>query len=188
MLAARLWAGTCYCAEGKPSPLAEEDKAAVRDVMLEGVTRAPHAVRVQVRGETFCCRCWFCCSEALHCCPRFCRRLLLQHCRLQSVHRRSCAGGVPYVPPLLPPPPPRSLTRCAAPPFPARLPAHPSPAAGRVRAQPGVHRLSRAVADAAAAGRGVPHQPGAAAERRQPLLCAARRCAWFWSAAGQRRA
>lgn len=36
-------------AEGKQSPLADEDKAAVREVMLEGVTRAPHAVRVQVR-------------------------------------------------------------------------------------------------------------------------------------------
>ena len=35
-------------AEGKQSPLADEDKAAVREVMLEGVMRAPHAVRVQV--------------------------------------------------------------------------------------------------------------------------------------------
>lgn len=34
--------------EGKASPLAEEDKAAVRGVMVEGVTRAPHAVRVQL--------------------------------------------------------------------------------------------------------------------------------------------
>lgn len=37
-------------AEGKVSPLAEEDKAAVREVMVDGVTRAPHAVRVQL-GE-----------------------------------------------------------------------------------------------------------------------------------------
>ncbi|KAL4855989.1 Importin beta-like SAD2 [Chlorella vulgaris] len=34
--------------EGKVSPLAEEDKAAVRGVMVEGVTRSPHAVRVQL--------------------------------------------------------------------------------------------------------------------------------------------
>jgi hypothetical protein len=37
-----------HCAEGKVSPLAEEDKAAVRSVMVEGVTRSPHAVRVQL--------------------------------------------------------------------------------------------------------------------------------------------
>ena len=43
-------------AEGRAaaaSPLAESDKATVRAAMLEGVTRAPHAVRVQL-GE--CCR------------------------------------------------------------------------------------------------------------------------------------
>ena len=38
------------CAEGQVSPLAAEDKEAVRGLMLEGVTRAPHAVRVQL-GE-----------------------------------------------------------------------------------------------------------------------------------------
>lgn len=37
-------------ADGKPGPLAPEDKEAVRGMMLEGVTRAPHAVWVQVRG------------------------------------------------------------------------------------------------------------------------------------------
>lgn len=36
--------------EGKASPLAEEDKAAVREALLEGITRAPPAVRVQL-GE-----------------------------------------------------------------------------------------------------------------------------------------
>lgn len=34
-----------------PSPLAEEDKAAVRELIVEGVVRAPHAVRVQL-GES----------------------------------------------------------------------------------------------------------------------------------------
>ena len=35
-------------AEGQASPLAEGDKAAARELVLEGLTRAPHAVHVQV--------------------------------------------------------------------------------------------------------------------------------------------
>ena len=45
-------------AEGKPCLLAEEDKAAVREAMLEGIARSPHAVRVQlgecVRSLVYC--------------------------------------------------------------------------------------------------------------------------------------
>ncbi|PSC72993.1 importin beta-like SAD2 [Micractinium conductrix] len=44
--------------EGKPCLLAEEDKAAVREAMLEGIARSPHAVRVQlgecVRSLVYC--------------------------------------------------------------------------------------------------------------------------------------
>ena len=50
--------GLCCVADKKPSPLAEEDKAAVREMIVEGVVRAPHSVKVQlgecVRSMIYC--------------------------------------------------------------------------------------------------------------------------------------
>lgn len=45
-------------ADKAPSLLAEEDKAAVRELIVEGIVRAPHSVRVQlgecVRAMIYC--------------------------------------------------------------------------------------------------------------------------------------
>ena len=71
-------------AEGKQSPLADEDKAAVREVMLEGVTRAPHAVRVQVSWEL---PAWF-----VNCVYKLQSRLALQRRRLRMC--RLWPGGL----------------------------------------------------------------------------------------------
>ncbi len=49
----------CLCLpDKKPSPLAEEDKVVVREMIVEGIVRAPHSVKVQlsecVRSMIYC--------------------------------------------------------------------------------------------------------------------------------------